>query len=55
MWCTQCERKKPDDQFLQIKKRGWRVTKCNACAASNMEQYARGVVKDASKVRDGGD
>ena len=54
VWCSQCKQDRPADKFLTIKKRGYKVTKCNDCVAHNMRLYWRRVETDIEKVRRGG-
>jgi hypothetical protein len=39
--CKQCKRTLPDGAFLPIRKRRWKVTKCDDCARANMAKWAR--------------
>ena len=38
--CDQCEEIKSIDEFLDLKRRGWKITKCNTCAQENMRKWA---------------
>lgn len=49
-WCIQCKQDRPDDQFLKIAKRGYRVVKCNACASENVRKWARKVNMNPNSV-----
>lgn len=53
MWCSQCKTEKPESEFLPIKRRGWKVTKCDPCARANMAKYSRRVEMDPDAVRSG--
>jgi len=53
MWCKQCKREKPPDQFLPVKK-GWQVTICDPCARENVRRWSRKVETDPDKVRRAG-
>lgn len=52
MWCIQCKQEKPEDQFLRIKKRGYKVVKCNTCASENVRRWWRKVNMDPNAVGD---
>ena len=40
MTCKQCKKDLPEANFLQVRRRkGWSVTKCNACATANMKKW----------------
>jgi hypothetical protein len=39
-WCSQCKRDRPASDFLDLGRRRWKVTKCNACARRNMRKWA---------------
>ena len=57
MWCTQCKRDKPASEFYPLKRRGWRVTKCNECAKRNMAKWRRTSLSkfDPNSVREAAD
>lgn len=40
-WCSQCKRNLPAGDFLDLRRRRWKVTKCNRCAQANMRKWAR--------------
>jgi hypothetical protein len=53
-WCRQCKRDLPEELFYPLKKSGWRVTKCDDCARTNMTKWARTSLNqfDPNKVRE---
>lgn len=51
MCCIQCKQNRPESMFLRIKKRGYKVVKCNECARKNVAAWARNVVMDPDKVK----
>lgn len=57
MWCTQCKRDKPVAEFYPLKRRGWRVSKCNECARENMAKWGRTSLSkfDPNAVREAAD
>lgn len=41
MRCDQCKKDRPENDFLPMRRKGWKVTKCNECARANMAKWER--------------
>ena len=39
MWCKNCKKNKPEDEFYPLNKRRWKVTFCDSCAHAGMKKY----------------
>lgn len=54
--CKQCKRLLPEAEFLDLRRRGWRVVKCSDCARENMAKWGRtrnvGMMPDAVREAD---
>lgn len=55
--CIQCKRTLPDESFLKIVSRAYRVRKCIECAHDNMRRWAKTNLSgfNAVSVKDAGD
>lgn len=40
-WCKQCKREKPESDFLDLRRKRWKVTRCWGCASKNMRKWAQ--------------